>query len=1080
MSKTTDRIDAPFVVCKAAAGSGKTFTLVLEYLKMALAGPREGLSYRFRSILAITFTNKAANEMKGRVMKELDCMATEGIDIQAEKTFGAQLFAAMSQMDYYRRNPLSPADLQAMAAELQSAILHHYTDLSVFTIDSFMHRIVRTFAHDLGQPVSFEVMTDQQMLVDEAVAQLMSLVGTEGNDELTSLLQAFADSNMDDGYGYNVEVAIADLANLLFNEDISQRLKRLAGLSLADFRAIHRRYSAANRAAEQRLRSLGAEFLALVEPTGLAESDCFQASKGFLRYFKRLADGEMKEPNNYVVSSLTGGKLVSAKCDGALEARLEGLRPQMERLFERVQAFFERDFINYCTRRLILANLYSTALLGHLFRILGEYSHSNEVLHLSEFNRMINSVVEDEDNPAPFIFERLGNRYRHFLIDEFQDTSIMQWHNLVPLVENGVSQGQESLVVGDAKQAIYRFRQGDVRQFVALPKVEGMRSHGRTLALPGNSCTVLRDANYRTDSAVVDFNNDFFAWLVRNQYADNQLAQDIYVGRNADGSPRDVEDEELRQRKDKADTGHVGVAFIDDNDRQSVFAEVKATIEMLVAERGYSHGDICILARSNRQLAQLSAWLTANSDIPQTSNQSFLVQSSDAAMAVVAALRWLHNRRDRVAATDLLQRLVNLGIVDAGLTAAMADESRPDLAEMLRSSGSGIELEPDSLASLGLYDCCEELVRRLRIDGIDIPYVASLLNAVAAFAARHQQQEGDFLQWFDEHPDLSAATSEGLDAVRLLTIHKAKGLEAPVIICMFLPQVEKMPHMWVDVPEEEGVDGPQLPTAYVQFVKDMPTRFDAQREGEMQLARVDDLNVLYVALTRPREQLYIICQHSATGYAALLQQYLGEQLDADGRAHFGEEGWFKTPAVGSGAERHNKTVVPLRKLSYSRWTSKVSIASPAERAVTPLLDDKQRFGIYAHELMASIVRADDVDAAVADFCTRYPLDENEIDTLRRMARATVNHPEAARFFASGNRVENEVSLVDGGQVGRPDRVVFTDTATWVVDFKTGGPAPSHAVQVRNYCRSIADMGFPAVSGWLLYLHEDGVDVVPVE
>lgn len=1077
MNNTTTN-DAPFVVCKAAAGSGKTFSLVLEYIKMAMTGPREGLEHRFRGILAITFTNKAANEMKSRIMTELERMATHGVDPDAKGTFGAALLSALQSSDYFTRNPITAVDLQDMADRLQSAILHHYTDLSVFTIDSFMHRIVRTFAHDLGQPVSFEVMTDRQMLVDEAVAQLMALVGTEGNEDLTRLLSAYADSNMDVDRGYNIEASIADLANRLFDEDIELRLKSLASLSLADFQTIHRRYSDANRAAEARLRAIGNAVLAIVEPTGMTEADCYQSTKGFLRYFRQLASGEMKRPNSYVETSMSGGKLTSSSCDKALAQRLEGLRPKLEEQYAKVLHFFEHDIVDYNTRVMLLANLYSTALLGHLYKILGEYSRNNEVLHLAEFNRMINSIVEDEDNPAPFIFERLGNRYRHFLIDEFQDTSVMQWHNIVPLVENGVSQGQESFVVGDAKQAIYRFRQGDVRQFVALPKVEGMHHHGTTLSLPGNSTLRLLDTNFRTATAVVDFNNEFFSWLVRHRYADNSLAQDIFIGRDAaDGTLRAEGDEELRQRKAKSIEGHVSVALLDTDDRHEIFAEVRDTVNTLVGEGGYSYGDIMILARSNQHLAELGAWLTAESDIPQTSSQSFLLRSSDAAMAVVAALRYLHNQRDRVAVADLVQRLSNLGILGADAPQVVAS---PDaLPEHLARYGAGIDFDPEALSGLSLYDLCEALVRQLRLDGVDLPYIATLLDAAASFAARHRQQTGDFLQWLDDHPDLSASTSDQIDAVRLLTIHKAKGLEAPVVICMLLPQTEKWPRMWVDVPADPSGEEPQLPTAFVRFSKDTPNRFSDQCDSEMLMNRVDDLNVLYVAFTRPREQLFVVAQQGNSGYPAMLAEYLSDRLDGQGRCHFGDTTWRKpaSPAVGGGGGR--KRVVTLERLSFAEWSSRVTVASPAEKSIVPLLEDKVRFGIYAHELMSTIHHAADVDDAVAAFVGRYHLSDEESSSLARLARMTVEHPDAQRFFAPDCRVANEMTLLDNGHIARPDRVVFGPGATWVVDFKTGVPVPQNVEQVRAYCRSLGAMGYPNVSGWLIYMHPDSVDVVPV-
>lgn len=1048
---------------------------------MAIAGPAEGIGIRFRGILAITFTNKAANEMKQRIMGELETMTNEGIDPNSH-TMGAVLLNELNTMPFYSRTPITPDILQQLASQLQNAILHHYTDLSVFTIDSFMHRIVRTFAHDLGKPVNFEVLTDRQVLIDETVNQLMSLVGTPGNEELTQLLTAYADSNMEADKGYNIETSIAELAELLFNEDIERRLQQLSKLSFSDFRKIHSQYLAENRKVEAALRRCGADALALLADCGLTEADCYQGTKGFMTWFRKLSDGTIVEPNSYVVSSMTGGKLTGGKCAKSLAAVVEALRPQLEAIYARVEHIFEHDIRAYNTRTLILERLYATALLGRMYILMSDYSHSNEVLHLSEFNRMINSIVEDEDNPAPFIFERLGNRYHHFLIDEFQDTSVMQWHNLVPLVENGLAHRAESLVVGDAKQAIYRFRQGDVRQFVRLPQVEGMRHHGATLAMKDNYSLSLLDTNYRTSRAVVEFNNDFFSWLVRNRFSDNVLAQDIFIGRK-DGVLRPEGEEELRQQVSHSDEGYVGISFVDDSEPDAPYVEALSIIERMVNERGYRYGDIMVLARDNRKLAQMSAYMSRNSAVPQTSRQSFLLRSSDAAMSVVAALRCLHDRDDRQAAAELLQRLANLGIINGVAESYAAasghrSSSQYSLSSLLRSEG--IDFRPDYLAALDLYSCCEEIVRQLRLEGIDMPYVGSLLDRVASFAARHSQQLGDFLDWFDEHESLSAASSDQLDAVRLLTIHKAKGLEAPVVICLLLKQNDSQPLMWVDLSNEESgqpsdMDSAslpkQLPTAYVQFRKDMPTTLDAAASEELMLSRVDDLNVLYVAMTRPREQLYLVSPKpkKSESYGKMLYDYIGGKLDDEGRTGFGDAECCSTGK----RKKAGKQVVGLQHISFGDWTSRVSIASPSEKAATSLLDDKLRFGIHAHDLLSGILHASDVDAAVERYKKDNYLTDEETAVLAELARLVVSHPDTARFFADGCRVANEMSFLDCGTLGRPDRVVFTDNETWVIDFKTGAPMSQHESQVRAYCQAIERMNFPSVSGHLVYLEKEG-------
>ena len=1028
----------PFIVCKASAGSGKTYTLVKEYLRMAFAGGEAAVGTRFRSILAITFTNKAAAEMKSRIMSELEKMAAAPVDPQSP-TMGAALMRELAIDDGER--------LSRMAAKLHSAILHRYTDLSVSTIDSFTHRIVRTFAHDLGQPVNFDVAIDQQEMVDQAVAQLMSLAGTDGNDELTDMLIAFADSQMEEDRGYNIERLMASLAHQLFKEDIDGRMQQLAHLAPADFKAIQRQYTAEMRRYEATLRRVGAEAVALLESVGLEADTAPYGMSGYYGYFARVADGAVMQPTARTVAAVEGGRLTSAKSPAALKSAAEGILPQLRDIYVRLTTLLGDELTRYNSLRAMLRNLYSTALLGQLNSQMHIYARDNEVVHLSDFNKLINRVVQDEDNPAPFIYERLGNRYRHFLVDEFQDTSVMQWHNLVPLVENGVSQHCHSLVVGDGKQAIYRFRQGDVRQFARLPQVEGMRHHGRLLSMPGSYTMQLLDTNYRTASAIVEFNNSLFSWLARHVYADNPLVQDIFVGRTAEGSPRADGDEELRQLAHHRERGYVGLEFVSKADigdadiKEAVFERVMQTIAMLVDDRGYSYGDIVVLARSNSDLAAIGAYLAAHSAIPQTSTESFYLRESHAVMAIVAVLRLLRNRADSVARADLGYRLGALGLV-----------------------GSGLNL--DYLASLDLYDCCEEVVRQLRIDGVDTPYVASLLNRVAAFAARHRQDVGQFLDWFDEQTRLSASTSEELDAVRLLTIHKAKGLEAPVVICPLFYGRDYPIEMWVDVP-----DGP-LPTAFVSLGSDEQTLFEAQRREEQMLGEVDDLDILYVALTRPREQLYLFApdphdikhpRERDLRYPALLRAF-ADAVDYDA----GDPQTRPAAAHKAGG----KQPVHLQRLSFADWTSKVRIASPSEKAMTPLAESKVRFGIYAHDLLAAVRHADDVDAALGRMVDSVALDDGERQRLASLAKAVVSHPDTRRFFDPRYEAKNECELVTGGRRIRPDRVVCTPDATWVVDFKTGTPMDEHRSQVAEYCRAVADMGYPDVSGYIIYLQPE--------
>ena len=1066
----------PFVICKAAAGSGKTFNLVKEYLKLAMAGGPGNVQTRFRGILAITFTNKAANEMKTRIMEELETMAKHGADPEKSK-MGRKLLPALNEERAARHLPaLTDIDLRDMASDLRSAILHRYSDLSVCTIDSFMHRVVRTFAHDLEQPVNFEVMIEQDDLIEHAVSGLMALVGTPGNEALTEVVKRFAVSNMEDGKGFDIVGSLTKLAGQLFSEGTDSYLKSLAHYSLDDYMEMHAAYRKYCADYEQRVEALGAQAMGLLRGIGMEVDNCNRGKTGFYGFFSRMEAfrESVREHKSLSINSYVEKVFESEDYSGDLLCKskttfpgTETIAQPLREIYFQIKELLDGPMVDYNTCRVLLGRLFSMALLSELDRQMRLYAKDNEVVHLSDFNRLINKVVQEE--PMPFIYERLGTRYHHYLIDEFQDTSVLQWQNLVPLLEGGVAEGRESLVVGDGKQAIYRFRQGDVRQFVALPKVENLPLHGQTLSMSGNYRMEPLDVNYRTADDVVAFNNDFFSWLVRRYYADVELARKIYLG--PEGDCREG-DEELRQKVDeeRADRpkGHVGISFVDPEDPEAVSCRVLEIINHLIDDCGYHARDIMILGRTKRELASIGSYLLEHSDLEQNSAESFYLRNSQVVMALVAALRCLHDGADRVAAAELLHRLNALGITNGSHDEAFLADGPVDLQEAL--AADGIDFNTGFLLSQDLYGCLEELLRRLRLDDMDLAYTSSLLNRAASFAARHKQGLGDFLEWFDGHADLSASSADGGNAVRLMTIHKAKGLQARVVICPFFPGGPRGNEIWVDAAKSFSPCDKSLPAAYVSLSKETSTRFDSDRDRERESSAVDNLNILYVAFTRPEEQLYVVCpepdkESKEKSYASMLKEYL------DGRTDFGDKDFRRVEKVKDAEEKEPPKEVYVRRIDNGNWMERVNIASKSEKAMTPLLEERLRFGIHAHALLASILHADDnVAAHIEAFVKSEKVDDEERVKLEALVREVLSHPDTARFFDPAYRVKTERDLTDGIHAGRPDRVVFAPDETWVVDFKTGGDFESeYNEQLQRYCRAISDMGYPKVSGWLLFL-----------
>ena len=1030
-----------FIICRASAGSGKTYTLVRQYLELALSDREENLHDRFRHILAITFTNKAANEMKERIMRELQEIGMHGTSCHMGD-------------DLAKRLNLDDIALRRQATMVYTAILHNYSDLSVCTIDSFMHRIVRTFAHDLNLPMSFDVYIDQTQLIQNAVDNLMALAGTEGQKELTEMLCEFAEHRMADAKSYMVEHELSELAKELFKERTYEYLQALSHTDTAQFRSIHRQLTDDNRAYEQSLRALGQEGVDTYRSAGLDERDFYHTTSGAGAWFRRLAQGDMPMPNSYVVGYLEGDKLGDKAHSDALTA----VKPALQNLYRRFVQLRDTEGVRYNTRRLLLKSLYSLALLNQMNQLVEAYSRENEIVHISEFNKRIAEVVQHE--PAPFIYERIGTRYTNYLIDEFQDTSRMQWQNLVPLVENGVAGGHTSLVVGDGKQAIYRFRQGDVGQFTALPHVDSPL-HGRLLEQPGIALPTRLEHNFRSSRTVVEFNNRFFEWAVRNRF-DNQELRDIYL--RGDGEA------DLVQRPVK-EGGLVQLAFwTKEEGCDPLWQQLLDDLQAQVADNGYRYRDICLLARDRKTLQEASAYLTAHG-IPVVSDESFLLTRSTVVRLMRNLLQYLLDSHDRGAAARVLIYLHALGRFDDDPAACFLDHGTAiDLDGILQAKG--IPLDCAELRALSLYDCCEKALRMLGLQGIETAYTATLLNTVSAYSSRHRQDIGEFLEWFDENIDaLSSKTATDLDAVRLLTIHKAKGLEAPVVMYPILLSNPKNDSIWVHIPPESGM---QLPAGLVQPRKEEPTLFDDEYRDELQKSDMDRLNVLYVALTRPKEKLLVYSQLQAssdnTGYGALLYGYAtlpdsGFRSLSDHRFALGES----TPALPHLDGGESPDPVSVDDITFPDWLDRIAIADQSSTLFGERNDEAIRRGNQIHELLALTAHRDDIGNALDRYLSLHPDTDEDPAALRQLLQLVMQHPSATRFFDPVYPCKRECSIAWKGEVLRPDRIVFTPDATWVVDFKTGTPSPEHHRQVQTYCDAVRAMGYPDVQGYLLYL-----------
>lgn len=1094
-----------FYVYKASAGSGKTHQLVLQYLKLALdSNNTSRLQDKFTHILAITFTNKACNEMSERILRELG-------DIKAG------IVTAMSS-DLCTELGCDASELKRRANIVHSAILHNYSDLSVCTIDSFMNRIVSTFAHDLGLPVGFTPQIDTSDMVQYAIDNLMLAIDdTTTNKDLLQLLLTFAQNNMEDGRSFQIENTIASLAKKqLFKENVPKYLNSIKDFSYNKFISISQAYREANRQFEQKIKDIGQRGRNLIKESGLSPNDF---NKNLVSYFQNLADGK--------IDKLTGNATLQKIIDDPQKAikRTSKADPQIanhvaEGLItlynDDIQPLYNKEYPLYCTRNQLLKELLAIALLSELKQIINGYSRENEVLPISEITQLVHSVSQED---APFIYERIGNRYNNILIDEFQDTSTMQWECLCPLINNCLASGNEALIVGDGKQAIYRFRQGNVQQFIDLANLGSEPSLvTRPNPIPDNQGLLWQrgmtetknlDTNFRSRANIVTFNNQFFTWIIGVEpFESNYIIPNLYG---------DV------SQKSTKDGGYVHGFFSSDDEQLN--KQIYLTLQQLIDESRpthYTYSDITILAARNKSLAKLIDYLSTeqlnNKPIPLQSGDSLLLSASPVIQLMLSLLQYLITPDDKRIAIQVLSWLSYLGIIQGEKAFPEADIIKsPTISLPTLLQPYGIDFPIASLRTLPLLDLCESLIRCFRLGNLQTAYLTSFLNAVNNYSQFHGQNLSDFYQWIADKVATLSVQKSDTDAIQLMSIHKAKGLAAPIII-YYNPSSKESPHnMWVEIDEGNQAELCGLPIGFVPDSTKETTLFHDAQQKEQADKLMDSLNRLYVAFTRPRESLYIFSNYKPSSSATTANtkrtvlttdnyKSSSSATTADPIRHCLYDFFTNTNTITFNKKEHittqindaqaecltygTETLAPINKsetattntetaptpISYADWHQRISISNHSRAEFQVLAhgnlaatDTPRETGILVHELLSQLKDASDIDRLQTTYHNTIGMDNTIVQRIRQV----VQHPCCQRFFDPRYPSLQEASLKYHNEIRRPDRIIFANNEVWIVDFKTGHPSQitkeKYTKQVQLYCDALQQMGHQNISGYLLYI-----------
>ena len=1045
-----------FSIYDASAGSGKTYTLVKEYLKIILLSSKNDA---YRNILAITFTNKAVHEMKSRVVESLSQFAKEN---PSEK--------ALQLMQNIRlETNLSYATIKEKSQTIIKNLIHNYAAFDISTIDKFTHKVIRAFAHDLNLPITFEVSLDTENLLTEAVDALIAQAGED--KELTNLLVDYTLEKTNDDKSWDVSKDIMETGRLILNENNREEITHFHDKSIAEFVAIKTKLAKLCEDLEEETVQSATSAIQLITENAI---DLKSFSGGY--FIKHLISIQERKYNS---SNKTYHERDDIKINKTAKDKenIEAIIPQLLSILSKTYSIFEKK--NFYEA--FLKNITPLSLLNTVSNELAKIQKEQNILSISEFNKLINEQIQNQ--PAPFIYERLGEKYKHFFIDEFQDTSEMQWHNLIPLVDNALvsedltGERGSLMIVGDPKQSIYRWRGGKAEQFIALSKETNPFNN------PDKKLFSL-ETNWRSYSEIIRFNNAFFDFLA-DEFT-NEAYHDLYKNHS-------------HQEENAKKGGYVSITFIpkiekSDFDFENFGEEIteknelylQATLQTIqkVKSNGFWYKDIVILTRKKIHGTEVAKFLTENG-IPIVSTESLLLKASSEVQSILCVLNYLNNNNDLQAKANTLYYLAllqdKLPIHDF-IAKGMEQTNEIDFQDWLKAFLT--EISKDfvfaNLRKKSLYEATEIIISKMIPIENRNAYVQFFLDLVLEHDLKKQAGISDFLDyWNNNSHKLSIPSPEGNDAVRIMTIHKAKGLEFPVVIFPFADENYSLgpkEKIWLNANEEQL----GLPKVLVDknssvatYGEDAAKIYQQKKQEEL----LDDINVLYVALTRAEEQLHVISgmqsKNKEGNYPNNMASFFIKFLNEKGFDENKLEYEFGTYQKLSETKKSRDETEIIPQLSATLDLKNIKIAQRESLMWNTKQQKAIEYGNVLHEILSFVKTKDDIDLALTKAIENGLIISSQKAAIEKTILEIVNHDNLEVFFLNEHKILNEKTIIQKeGNIVKPDRMVLTkQNEIYLLDYKTGLHLPKHTQQLINYQNAIEKMGFKVTKKALVYIGE---------
>jgi ATP-dependent helicase/nuclease subunit A len=1116
-------------IYKASAGSGKTFAITREYIHLLF---RDADNYRH--ILGVTFTNKATAEMKGRIVAELHKLATGAASPYADKLCS----------DFR----LTPQVLKQRSALILSKILHDYSHFSIFTIDSFFQRIIRTFAREIGFYQGFEIELDQSRILTAAVDQM--IFELDANPVLKDWLVRFAENKIVEGSSWNFNRDIEKIGNEVFKENFKEFGSTLID-KITDKTFIHNfseKLSHIRTNFENALRQKGLEAVAIIQKHALISDDFNGKSKtgigGFFEKIAKLERFDKWEVKDNARNHFDNIDKWSAKTAPAAKKNdiQSAYNAGLNKLLGEIIAMHDDQLRTYQSAVEVQKNLYVLGVVADLLIHIREYTSGRNLFMISDTAQFLRRLIDGSD--APFVYERTGTFIHHFMIDEFQDTSALQWYNFKPLIVNSLAEGNENWVVGDVKQSIYRWRNSDWT--ILSEKITGE-------VYPHAFKVENLHYNYRSSRNIIQFNNSFFGNAIaalRNEVMASQAEAPIEGMDDFDRLLSNAYSDfaQLVPDKNNTDRGFVKVGVISKNDdsdlkfEDQVLEKLPAILENL-QDQQYNLKDIAILVRTRAEGNSVSEFLLkyqkqkGNSQYRYDilSNDSLLLKNSEVIKWLVAAFTCIASPDDHLNKAFLAYQYAQYLYP----TTAQAQESNSNTTNQSASNASnppqvsgettgtdrnihslfssserlsgklGEFFGQENLKQYPVYELCDKLIEFFGLANLksELPFIQAFQDMLQEYMRKEPVDLNSFLHWWEENQEKRVISMpDGQDAIRLMTFHTAKGLEFGVVLIpfgdwTFMKSGWGGNMLWCSTDVEPFADLELLPVNLSKGLE--KTIFSRDYFREKALSYVDNLNLLYVAFTRAIDALYVFIPEPTkdaidNNIGNLICQSLSsvaiEPSTVDYPAIRLNDYWLKdenTFAYGqlplSEIKKEQEETISLDAASYtvrsvSDVVKQVIQANDYMVGEGETLASRINTGKIMHEVFQRIKTPDDVDDALLTLLLEGKISASDVKQLSTDIRKLLSNKKINDWFSSNWEVRTEAGiLLQDGSLPRPDRVLTNGSKAVVIDYKFGETEQeANLWQVRNYMKYIRQMNYTQVEGYLWYVNMNKVVAVTNE